>query len=79
MMGIKFGVDQRDLSSVLAGKTIEEERGRGLLAGCASEIRDQITLLEEAGVEHIIIQWPDVSDIGRLETLANSLLPQRIS
>jgi F420-dependent oxidoreductase-like protein len=78
MMGIKFGVDQKDLLSVLAGKTIDAERERGLLAGCASEIKDQITLLEEAGVEHIIIQWPDVTDIGRLETFADNLLRQRI-
>lgn len=75
MMGLIFGEDQADLETRLNGKPIEEFWDRGMLAGCASQIVDQIGALKDAGVEQVILQWSSPENIHRLEKFSEQVLP----
>ena len=75
MMGIVFGTDQTDLDAQLAGKSIDDFCGRGMLAGCASQIIDQTWAYKEAGVEQVILQWPELDSTRRLGEFSRQVLP----
>lgn len=76
MKGIVFGWNQQDLNSKLAGKPVSYWLERGLLAGTASEIVDQLFQLQELGCEKIMVHWRSLDDIAGLEKFANSVLSQ---
>ena len=76
MTGCVFGKDETALNRKIKmyGKTLEEVRQDGIVAGSSSAIREQLTALEEAGLQRIMLQWLDLDDMEGLEALAKAIL-----
>lgn len=75
MTGCVFGTDEAEVKSKVEARTsgkrtIEELRERGLIAGTANEITDQLGGLAEAGVQRVMLQWLDLDDIEGIEAMA---------
>jgi alkanesulfonate monooxygenase SsuD/methylene tetrahydromethanopterin reductase-like flavin-dependent oxidoreductase (luciferase family) len=81
MTGCEFGKDEatvrRRVSQRTGGrKTPEELRAKGLIAGTAPEVVEQLGRLSEAGVQRVMLQWLDLDYLDGLEALAAGVLPQ---
>jgi F420-dependent oxidoreductase-like protein len=76
MTGCVFGKDDTALNHKLGfyGKTTEELRQRGIVAGSLSAIKEQLQALEQAGLQRIMLQWLDLEDMESLEVLAKGIL-----
>lgn len=76
MTGCVFGRDDASLRRKVQfyGQTLREIQQGGVVAGSASEIKDQLWALEEAGLERIMLQWLDLEDLESLERLAKIIL-----
>jgi F420-dependent oxidoreductase-like protein len=76
MTGCVFGKDEASLNKKIHfyGKTVEEVRQRGAVAGSISDIKEQLQALEMAGLQRIMLQWLDLDDLESLEALAKSIL-----
>ena len=77
--GVIFGRSEQELREKAAQRgdgtrTPEELRRAGLIVGAGAEIRDQLSRLEDLGLQRIMLQWLDMDDLPRLEALARSLL-----
>ncbi len=76
MMGLVFGLDQQDLQNQLHGRSVEAWRERGFIVGETSQIVEQLGGLEAIGVQKVMLQWPHLDDMERLEAFATTVLPQ---
>jgi F420-dependent oxidoreductase-like protein len=81
MTGCEFGKDdatirQRVSQRTGGRKTPEELRAKGIIAGTASEVVEQLGRLSEAGVQRVMLQWLDLDYLDGLEALAAGVLPQ---
>jgi len=65
----------RKLQGRKSQKTAQELRAGGTIVGTGAEIVEQIGLLEEAGVQRVMLQWLDLDDMDGLEGLAVEVLP----
>ena len=65
----------RKLQGRKSQKTAQELRTGGTIVGTGAEIVEQIGLLEEAGVQRVMLQWLDLDDMDGLEGLAVEVLP----
>ena len=76
MTGCVFGKDEAALNKKIRfyGKTLEEVRQGGAVAGSISEIKEQLQALETAGLQRIMLQWLDLDDLESLEALAKDVL-----
>ncbi len=76
MTGCVFGKDDAALQRKAAarGSTLEQLRGRGIVAGSPSMVRDQLAALEAVGLQRIMLQWLDLDDLESLERLAQTVL-----
>jgi len=76
MTNCTFGKDEAALKEKLAARkrSVEELQARGAVAGSPSQVQDQLQVLEEAGVQRIMLQWLDLDDLAGLEALAKSVL-----
>ncbi|MBX2999765.1 MAG: TIGR03560 family F420-dependent LLM class oxidoreductase [Caldilineaceae bacterium] len=74
MTGIVLGRTDEELAQKLEGRNQERLRERGILVGTPGAIAEQVDILDEAGVERLMIQWLDLDDMDGLEVLANTLL-----
>jgi F420-dependent oxidoreductase-like protein len=76
MTGCLFGRDAAALKEKLTARnrTVAELHARGIVAGDQAQVRDQLQVLEEAGVERVMLQWLDLDDLAGLEALAKSVL-----
>ena len=76
MTGVRFGKTQAELEKKISesGQSIDFLRGRGFLIGTGSEIKDQISELEKAGLQRIMLQWLDLEDLEGLALMAESIL-----
>lgn len=76
MTGCVFGKDDAALKEKIAARnrTFEELRQRGIVAGNAAQVKEQLRELEEAGLERIMLQWLDLDDLKGLEALAGTVL-----
>jgi alkanesulfonate monooxygenase SsuD/methylene tetrahydromethanopterin reductase-like flavin-dependent oxidoreductase (luciferase family) len=76
MTGCIFGKDGTALKEKVAARkrTVEELQERGAIAGNASQVREQLHQLEEAGLQRIMLQWLDLDDMDGLESLAKAVL-----
>ncbi|MDO9348000.1 MAG: hypothetical protein Q7T47_01835, partial [Anaerolineales bacterium] len=52
----------------------DDLRRKGLIVGVGEEIVPQLTALEEAGLQRIMLQWLDLDDLAGLEALAKAVL-----
>ena len=50
--------------------TVDDLQKRGNVAGSLGQIRDQLKVLEQAGVQRIMLQWLDLDDLESLQVLA---------
>lgn len=76
MTGCVFGKDEAALNKKIRfyGKTLEEVRQHGAVAGSMSDIKEQLQALETAGVQRIMLQWLDLDDLESLEAVAKAML-----
>jgi len=76
MTGCVFGKDDIALNEKLSARkrTVPELHARGVVAGSASQIKEQLAELEAAGLERVMLQWLDLDDLAGLEALAKVVL-----
>lgn len=76
MTGLRFGRTDDELREKLAARnqTADELRGRGLVVGTGSAVRDQLEALAAAGLQRVMLQWLDLDDLPGLESLARAVL-----
>jgi F420-dependent oxidoreductase-like protein len=76
MTGCVFGHTDSSLKHKLdeRGRTLEELHQRGIVAGSASEIKEQLHKLAESGLQRIMLQWLELDDLAGLEALAKAVL-----
>jgi F420-dependent oxidoreductase-like protein len=75
MTRVIFGRTEADVDRKLDG-VARDQLPAAVLAGTADEIVDRLGRLSEAGVQRVMLQWLEVDDIGGLEAMAHSVLPQ---
>jgi len=75
MTGCVFAKDEPRLMKKLEarGRTKEELRQRGIIAGAGKEINDQLEGLSKAGVQRVMLQWLELDDLEGLEDLASAV------
>ncbi|HJR80639.1 MAG TPA: TIGR03560 family F420-dependent LLM class oxidoreductase [Anaerolineales bacterium] len=76
MTGCVFGKDEAALQEKARarGRSPEQLRKQGVVAGDANEAREQLHELEQAGLQRIMLQWLDLDDMPGLESLARAVL-----
>ena len=76
MMGCVFGKDEAALRQKLSARkrTVQELQARGAVAGNPVQVQEQLTALEDAGVQRVMLQWLDLDDLAGLEALAKATL-----
>lgn len=76
MTGCLFAATDSELKRKIESrnKTIEQLHQQGMIAGNASVVRDQLLVLEGAGLQRIMLQWLNLDDLVGLESLAKAVL-----
>ena len=76
MTNCVFGKDDSALNEKLTtrGQTLEQLRQRGIVAGSAGAVVEQLQELEQAGLQRIMLQWLDLDDLDGLKALAKAVL-----
>jgi len=76
MIGCVFGKDEAALQEKLSarGRTVEQLRQSGTVAGSPGAVREQLQGLEQAGLQRVMLQWLDLDDLEGLEALAKAVL-----
>jgi len=77
MTGVYFGRSDSEVAERAAGRntTPDAIRARGAVFGTASQIVDQLGVLQEAGLQRVMLQWLDLDDLDRLSDMADAILP----
>lgn len=75
MTGCVFGKDDATLRQKVTarGRTLEELRQRGTVAGGPGAVKEQLAELEEVGLQRVMLQWLELDDLESLEVLAKAL------
>jgi len=76
MTGCIFGASDAALREKLQarGGSLDKLRADGVVAGAASEVKDQLLELEATGLQRVMLQWLDLDDLAGLEALAKAVL-----
>jgi len=76
MTGCVFSKDEAALQEKLSarGRTVEQLRQSGTVAGSPGAVREQLQGLEQAGLQRVMLQWLDLDDLEGLEALAKAVL-----
>ena len=76
MTGLRFGRTKLELAEKLAARkqTAVELRKRGFVIGVGDEVKEQLSELEKAGVQRVMLQWLDLDDLDGLAALAKVVL-----
>lgn len=79
MTGVIFGRDDQELQEKVlrwgnGDRSAERLYEDGLIVGTASQIREQLSRLEDLGLQRIMLQWLDMDDLKRLEAMAHAIL-----
>lgn len=76
MTGCVFGHTEFAFKQKLEarGQTLAQLHQRGIVAGSANEVKEQLHELEESGLQRIMLQWLDLDDLVGLEALAKAVL-----
>jgi F420-dependent oxidoreductase-like protein len=79
MTGCVFGRDGEEVRQKVQDRTggkldAEGLRTHGLVVGTDSEIKDQLSRLEEAGVQRVMLQWLELDDLQGLQAMARGIL-----
>jgi F420-dependent oxidoreductase-like protein len=54
-------------------RTAEDLRQHGVIVGTPAEFREQLAVLEQSGVQRVMLQWLDLDDLVGLEALAKAI------
>jgi F420-dependent oxidoreductase-like protein len=78
MTGLAFGRDAAEAQAKAArwSGPPAELRQRGIVAGTAAEVVEQLGKLAETGIHRVMLQWFDLDDLDRLEAFGRSVVPQ---
>lgn len=76
MTGCVFGKDDATLRKKVAarGSILEQLQAEGIVAGSVGAVREQLAVLEEVGLQRIMLQWQEMDDLESLESLAKNVL-----
>jgi F420-dependent oxidoreductase-like protein len=76
MTGCIFGKDDSALQEKLSARkrTVDELQAHGMVVGSPVQVQEQLKVLEEAGVQRVMLQWLDLDDLAGLEALAKAVL-----
>jgi alkanesulfonate monooxygenase SsuD/methylene tetrahydromethanopterin reductase-like flavin-dependent oxidoreductase (luciferase family) len=76
MTGCVFGRNHAALKEKIAARkrSLGELHQRGIVAGDANQVKEQIKALEEVGLQRVMLQWLDLDDLEGLEALAKAVL-----
>jgi F420-dependent oxidoreductase-like protein len=76
MTGCVFGKDEAALAKKIGfySQSLEQLQQRGIIAGSLDAIREQLHVLEQAGLQRIMLQWLDLDDLESMEVLAKGIL-----
>ena len=76
MTGCVFGKDEDALNEKLTERkrTVDELQARGVVTGNASQVKEQLHVLEESGLQRVMLQWLELDDLDGLEALAKAVL-----
>lgn len=75
MTQINYGTSEQDWQQIKAERGIGDTPNPATINGTAAMVVDQIGAYVDAGVERFMLQWIQLDDIDRLESLAQSVLP----
>ena len=73
MTGIRFAQSRAKLEEKLHGRTAEELRGRGLIVGVGEDVQEQLSELDQVGVQRVMLQWMELDDMAGLEALRKAV------
>ncbi len=79
MTGCVFGRDHAEVEEKIISRwggrfNRDQLLERGALVGTVSEISSQLTVLGEAGLQRVMLQWLDLDDLDGLKTLAEGII-----
>ena len=74
MTGLIFGRNEGELREGLRGRSPETLRAEGRIVGGATEVREGLARLADAGVQRVMLQWLDLANLDALEDLARVVL-----
>lgn len=79
MTGCVLGRDRAEVEQKIASRwegryNRDQLLERGALVGTVSEISSQLTVLGEAGLQRVMLQWLDLDDLDGLKTLAEGII-----
>jgi len=77
MTGCVFGQSEAQVveaSKAYGEYTIEELKKDGFIIGSGAQVSEQLANLAETGIDRVMLQWLDLDNLDRLETLAKVVL-----
>jgi alkanesulfonate monooxygenase SsuD/methylene tetrahydromethanopterin reductase-like flavin-dependent oxidoreductase (luciferase family) len=74
MTGCIFGATDSSFKQKLRDRDLKQVQKNGIVAGSASEVKEQLLALEGCGLQRIMLQWLDLDDLAGLEALAKAVL-----
>jgi F420-dependent oxidoreductase-like protein len=76
MTGLCYGRTRKELDMKLSARhqTGSGLRKRGIIVGVGNEVKQQLSELEEAGLQRVMLQWLELDDLKGLEALAQAVL-----
>ena len=80
MTGCEFGRTLEEVKQKAALRTqgkssVEDLRNRGVVIGTADAVIQQLSELERAGVQMVMLQWLDLDDLSGLAAFGEAVLP----
>lgn len=76
MHRITVGASDSDVKRKTEGQDVEGMKSRGALIGTPNEIAEGLLAFNAAGVQRIMGQMQDMTDLDGVELLATKVLPQ---
>jgi alkanesulfonate monooxygenase SsuD/methylene tetrahydromethanopterin reductase-like flavin-dependent oxidoreductase (luciferase family) len=76
MHRITIGATDADVARKTDGLDVDELKSRGALIGTPNEVAQRLIEFEAAGVQRIMGQMYDMTDLDGVELLAANVLPQ---
>jgi F420-dependent oxidoreductase-like protein len=76
MTGCVFGHNESALKQKIhaRGGSLKSLREDGVVAGNPEQVKEQLQVLEAAGLQRVMLQWLDLDDLAGLEALAKAVL-----
>lgn len=74
MTGLAFGRTRQEIEARLRGTSPEQARQRGMIAGTAGEVIDQLNHLGSLGLQRVMLQWLDLENLDLLEEFGKAVV-----